>query len=349
MRKIPTEKILFYSGAVAATIVLTLILQKIKRWNKPPIWVHPIYFAVVAACLLLIPEDLQDDIFSPGGVVVVGTILPVYSSIVAVCSIGSGDDVMWLQFWASWGSLSFATEFMDDITSSLPNAGEHWFEFEFFTVLWLVLPFTNGAAVLYNNITRPFLVPLASKMVAQFQGWMQSILTIVNTSHLWFVWYTFMTFGEDQRRFITVAIGTAYPMIASIAAIAHKDTLEDKGKDELESSQSVTQWLTYWSCYMVLFVAMDYLENFVGSIRGFYSVCAVATLYLGLPMFNGADVVFRRILVPLSGQYEEMLVRDAWIVRQGIAKTIPDKHRGKVMTRAASLFLAKDEKKQKKF
>ena len=55
-----------------------------------------------------------------------------------------------------------------------------------------------------------------------------------------------------------------------------------------------TFWLTYWSSFSLLFLAMDYLENFVGKIRGFYSLCLAATIYLFLPMFDGANVVFRR-------------------------------------------------------
>ena len=48
----------------------------------------------------------------------------------------------------------------------------------------------------------------------------------------------------------------------------------------------------------MLFLAMDYLENFVGRIPGFYSMCLMFTLYLMLPLFRGAEQVrlgFRRI------------------------------------------------------
>lgn len=59
-------------------------------------------------------------------------------------------------------------------------------------------------------------------------------------------------------------------------------------------------------------------------------------------MFNGAEVVFRRVLVPLSGQYEEMLLRDAWIVQQQMHASLPEKHRPNVMARAAQIFLTPD-------
>ena len=100
-------------------------------------------------------------------------------------------------------------------------------------------------------------------------------------------------------------------------------------------------WLTYWASYSILFMAMDYGENFVGRIRGFYSVCAMATLYLFLPMFRGAEVVFRSILVPLSGQYENMLLQDAMAVKMGIEGVIPAEHREGVLQRAAQVFTKK--------
>lgn len=87
---------------------------------------------------------------------------------------------------------------------------------------------------------------------------------------------------------------------------------------------------------------MDYLENFVGHIRGFYSVCLAATVYLFLPMFNGSEAVFRKILVPLSGQYENMLLHDTYLVRMGMEKKIPKSYHEKVFQKAANIF--KDKK-----
>ena len=45
-----------------------------------------------------------------------------------------------------------------------------------------------------------------------------------------------------------------------------------------------------------LFLCMDYLENFVGSIPGFYSICLCCTIYLMLPLFRGAEQVDACIL-----------------------------------------------------
>ena len=146
------------------------------------------------------------------------------------------------------------------------------------------------------------------------------------------LWFVFMTFPEEQRRFITVALGTIYPTAASIVAVSQP-------ADTMATGADTTFWLTYWSSYSILFLLMDYLENFIGHIRGFYSVCLVATVYLFLPMFNGAETVFRRVLVPLSGQYENMLLRDVHIVQLEMEKLIPEKKRGGVLQKASDIFL----------
>lgn len=224
-------------------------------------------------------------------------------------------------------SFTYATEFVDTITHLLPFAGEHWYEFEFFFTLWMVLPFTDGAAWIYDIFTEPYISPKANKLSKMVEGWMGILMTVVNSTYIYIVWFTFMTLPEEARRFVVVAVGTVYPLAASTVALTTKTT----GLDD-------TQWLTYWCCFSVLFILMDYLENFIGHIRGFYSICLVATVYLFLPMFAGAKSVFRNILVPLSGQYENMLLHDAYLVKRDMEKKIPANLRKSVMVKAADVF-----------
>ena len=56
-------------------------------------------------------------------------------------------------------------------------------------------------------------------------------------------------------------------------------------------------------------------------------------------MFHGAEIVFRKVLVPLSGQYENMLLRDVHMVQLEMERLIPEKHRGSVFQRASDIFL----------
>jgi len=228
--------------------------------------------------------------------------------------------------------LAYCTEFIDNIRDIFPEGGEHWYEFEFFFTLWLLLPFTDGAAVIQEYVTKPLFSPIACKLAGKFEGWMQMAIAAVNASHMWALWFVFISFPEEQRRFITVALGTIYPTLASIVAVS-------KPNDTVAAGADATFWLTYWSSYSILFLLMDYLENFIGGIRGFYSICLVVTVYLFLPMFNGAETVFRKVLVPLSGQYENMLLRDVHIVQMEMEKLIPEKTRGGVLQKASDIFL----------
>jgi TB2/DP1, HVA22 family len=328
MRELPKEKIFIYGGAIVCVAVAAPLLHRIKRTRGKHVLWHLVFLAAAVATLLTVPSSIQDEIFSPGGVLVIGTLLPVYESIVAICSIGEHDDTAWLQFWITSATVSFSTEFMDDITAKLPSAGEHWFEIEFFFNLWLIFPLTDGAALIYDHFTKPYIAPIAQKVKVQCEGYIGMLLTLVNTSYIWVLWYALLTLPEEAKRFLVVALGTVYPIAASTVAITTETTALDD-----------TFWLTYWATFSLLFVVMDYVENFVGQIPGFYSVCAIAVLYLFLPMFKGAEVVFRRVLVPLSGQYENMLMHDAYQVKAGMVKSIPSDHHDRVFEKAALIFL----------
>mmetsp|Transcript_18776 Transcript_18776/g.24184 ORF Transcript_18776/g.24184 Transcript_18776/m.24184 type:complete len:337 (-) Transcript_18776:197-1207(-) len=334
MREIPADKIFVYAAAVSITAVLTPFMSKFKRTRGKSVAAHGVFLVSAALMLTFIPEGVQDDLFSPGGVILIGSVVPIYESVVAVCSIDSADDLAWLQFWLASGSFSFATEFMDEIIAHLPEAGEHWYEFEFFLTAWFMLPFTDGSGLLYDLITKPFIAPVATTLKVRMEGYVHILLTMVNTAYLWIMWFAFLQLEEEQRRFVTVFLGTFYPMAATVVVVS-------TANQDPSSIQEQNFWLTYWSTYTILFILMDYLENFIGHIPGFYSLCAVTTLYLFLPMFKGADVVFRRVLVPLSGQYENMLLHDAFMVKLGMENVIPAKHHERVMSRAADLFLKK--------
>jgi receptor expression-enhancing protein 5/6 len=283
MRKLDGGKISIYLLSVVACVVAAYFIDKFPRTRGKYLVYHGAFVGAAIALVLLVPNAIQNEIFSPGGVVVIGTVLPVYSSIVAVCTPGEHDDEAWLSYWVASGTFNYMTEFVDEIKHYFPNGGEHWYEFEFFVTLWLMLPFTDGAALIYDHFTEPYIAPTCKKIKSNVEGWIAVIMTVVNTSYLTFAWWIFMLFPESQRRFFVVAAGTIYPIAASTVAL----TTKKDGQDD-------TFWLTYWSSFSLLFLCMDYLENFVGSIRGFYSLCLAATIYLFLPMFDGANVVFRR-------------------------------------------------------
>lgn len=208
MRKLEGGKILIYLLSVVACVVAARLIDQFPRTRGKKWIFHGVYVAAAFLLVLLVPNAIQNEIFSPGGVVVVGTVLPVYSSIVAVCTPGEHDDSAWLQYWVASGAFNYMTEFVDEIKHVFPNGGEHWYEFEFFVTLWLMLPFTDGAALLYDYVTLPYVAPTCKKIKSKVEGWISVILTVVNSSYLSFTWWIFMLFPENQRRFFVVVMGT---------------------------------------------------------------------------------------------------------------------------------------------
>ena len=48
--------------------------------------------------------------------------------------------------------------------------------------------------------------------------------------------------------------------------------------------------------------------------------------------------MFRNIIVPLSGQYEQMLLRDIHIVKLEMERKIPERARDAAFSKAAAMF-----------
>ena len=305
-----------------------------KRFGKAGKVIGTLFFIslyIVGAFVILLtmPEVVQDKLFSPAGVVVVGTVFPIVESIITVCTISAEDDKTWLQYWIAQASFSYATEFVDIIAENAPFVKEHWYEFEFFFMVWLFLPFTDGATLLYDTFTKPYLVPRILPLVEKCEGLLTTlVLSIINCSHLGFLWFTFVMMPGDLKRFVVVATGTLFPLMASIVCVATEDEVEE------------TFWLTYWSCFGILFLVMDWAEELLGAIPGFYSLCLVATVYLMLPLFRGADEVFRNVLVPLAGQRDQLLVRDAHVLHKEMIRQVPAERIDSVRAATIAAFMS---------
>ena len=107
------------------------------------------------------------------------------------------------------------------------------------------------------------------------------VMAVMNASHLAIVWIAFVFLDPSLKRVIWIMIGTVFPLLSSIVSV----TTFDGGDD--------TYWLTYWSCFGLLFIATDFIENFIGQIPGFYTIVIALTVYLMLPLFRGAEQVRR--------------------------------------------------------
>ena len=86
-------------------------------------------------------------------------------------------------------------------------------------------------------------------------------------------------------------------------------------------------------------LVMTLVERTAGSPLGLYTASLATTLYLMLPMFNGADVVFRNVLVPIAGQREALLLKDAKKLAKNMIKQLPASRHGEAGEAIAEAFL----------
>jgi TB2/DP1, HVA22 family len=306
---ISTSILLIASIALVYHRLPTTTSTQLRR-SQP--WInHLLLLGLALGVIFLVPTNIAKYVFTDLAVTAVGTVFPIYESIRAICTPEEEDDKVWLQYWLVGGILFLCTGWVDNVMEDF-NVIIRWYECACFFFLWLYLPPTNGATLIYHHWTGPILTPLARPLATKMSYWIIYVYqTLVNGVHLWLLWIIFVFLPvPGLKRIIAIAIGTVYPWLASTVAAATDDVDDD------------TTWLTYWSCYGILFLIMDVVEVWLYWVPGFYSLIIFVTVYLMLPMFQGADKVFRHILVPLAGLQELLLLKDAMHVKKTMLKTL---------------------------
>jgi hypothetical protein len=229
--------------AAVATSYHTLETNRGRQWIP-----HVTYWTVAILVLVLLgPTPTAPYFFSSLTVTVVGAALPIYESVRAVCTPEETDDKAWLQYWMFGGVLFMATTWVDKVLTN-PKANVYWDGSIIFLFLWLYFPKTDGAVLIFETITEPFVAPRVRPLAAKMNNMISYMYqTMVNAVHLWLVWIVFLFLPKGLKRIISVAIGTIYPLVSSITAGATDDIEDD------------TYWLTYWSVYGCVFLIMDVL------------------------------------------------------------------------------------------
>ena len=98
-----TEALISHGTGILVVAITVATFHNYPRSQGKNIKSHIAFFMVAAAVLFFVPDYIQNVIFSQGGVLVIGTIVPIYESIRAVCTIEEADDTAWLQYWISSG------------------------------------------------------------------------------------------------------------------------------------------------------------------------------------------------------------------------------------------------------
>ena len=90
----------------------------------------------------------------------IGFLYPAYTSVMAIESATKDDDTQWLTYWVVFALFSVGEFFVQQITAVFPV---YWLVKALFC-LWLYLPATKGATLLYNKAIRPFVMKHASSI-----------------------------------------------------------------------------------------------------------------------------------------------------------------------------------------
>ena len=223
------------------------------------------------------------------------------------------------------GVLFMLTTWVDDVINK-DKTNVVWLGSLLFAFFWLYFPLTCGALLVYDKVTEPLLGPRLKSLQKKMSNAIQYIYQLLaNAVHLYLLWIIFMFLPAGLKRVIAIAIGTVYPFVCSVTAAATEDIEDD------------TYWLTYWAVYGSLFLLMDLFETWLGRIPGFYTLIIFSTVYLMLPMFRGADKVFRKVLVPLAGLQELLFLRDSIMIKKAMLKDL-DPERAKVVRKSIAKF-----------
>lgn len=316
------------TGCSLAVLLAVALSYKRLQPNRGVDWrIHAAVGAAALFSVTVVPDGVSAYVFTQLTVTLVGAVYPIYRSTKAVCTPDEDDDKEWLQFWIVGGVLFLLTTWASDGD----DAGVVWLGLLTFAFFWLYFPLTCGALLVYDHVTEPYLSPRLRPLQRRMNNAVEyATSALANAVHLYLVFIVFMFLPAGWKRLLAIAIGTAYPFVCSVNAVATEEIEDD------------TYWLTYWCVYGCQFLLMNLLEQWLGRIPGFYTLVILSTVYLMLPMFKGADKMFRKILVPLAGLQELLILRDSIQIKKQLLRDL-DPERATAVRRSIAGFFAGDD------
>ena len=239
----------FFVKLGASIVVLGVVLLLTLKLEKPQPGVldlkyHIIYWVVAGLLIGLLPVHISGIIFSELTLVLVGSVIPVYESVLAVCTPDEDDDTDWLRYWTVGGIFFMVTGWVDELTDDIGDT--YWYKAAIFFLFWLYFPKTNGAYWIDEKINQKYLGPRIKPLQAKLTNIIEGTIQLLSSAvHLYLLWIFFLFLPKEVKKFVAIAVGVVYPFISSVVAIATEELEDD------------TYWLTYWSCYGVLFLFIE--------------------------------------------------------------------------------------------
>ncbi|PWN43696.1 hypothetical protein IE81DRAFT_65492 [Ceraceosorus guamensis] len=157
-------------AAIGGFGLFTLVRKRKVLSGRRPQQTH-----ILVLCHLSRLQFVFFNIFAGFLTNLVGFVLPAYFSMKALESPQPQDDVQWLTYWVVFGFFNFIESFVDLILYALRIANSQscviqWFPFYYtfktFAIVWLMLPQTQGAKLIYHRALRPLLAQTGSRSAA---------------------------------------------------------------------------------------------------------------------------------------------------------------------------------------
>lgn len=181
-------------------------------------WIpHVVAVIVLVLICVLLPTAYAKYMFTPLTMVTMGTFFPIYEvsyfvhvimcrraresfsltditilsllkSVRAVCTPLEDDDKAWLQYWMVGGVLFMGTEWVGRAMSE--TSAVYWYEVSSFFFVWLYYPLTNGANLIYEYFTKPYISPRVKPLATKMNNAIMALYqAMTNAVHLWYVFF----------------------------------------------------------------------------------------------------------------------------------------------------------------
>lgn len=156
----PAKVAAYVGAAVLATFTIALVKQVPRSGGHAPEFLRELcanlgiselgatglfqlgYFLHCFLVIAIMPRGLKDTVFSPAGVILLGTVFPLVESIKAAARSredSAATSRTWLMYWVMHGIFSFASHDMAKVIKRFgPRGGKHWYEFQFYSK-WVTL------------------------------------------------------------------------------------------------------------------------------------------------------------------------------------------------------------------
>mmetsp|Transcript_4861 Transcript_4861/g.6407 ORF Transcript_4861/g.6407 Transcript_4861/m.6407 type:complete len:388 (+) Transcript_4861:44-1207(+) len=288
-----------YIALFLVGMIVLFMMQGVKPSRGRNILAHIIYIIVALLVLVFHPHTFGDMVLSQFGVLVVGIGFPCFMSLKALMTPEGGDDTRWLMYWVVFSMFTLATEWIDLIAQYFT----FWYELEFFILVWLQLPYTDGLSLCYEFIVIPLMKPVFAKVdyyVTNSWLLLWTIILTINISGLMLGMLVLFIMPDILTGFIIICVGLLYPVLASIIAISTTETEDDSA------------WLMYWVAFCLIRCAMEFADEINPwlDVPSLHRMLLVTVIWLQLPIFKGAEKIFRSILVPLAGLQADLCIVD---------------------------------------